>query len=145
MADSTTQETSCRMIPFHHKKEARRHNKKQWLKLRKREWMMKMYTEGKEGATQNAGVPKEEGTNLEEGVNAQEEDFEDWETEAAMLIDWSDALDFDAYTGDWSKLATSARSELFIGTSGIPVDELDEGASPHDRDFGGSPPPAMLS
>lgn len=35
MADATTQETSCRIIPFHHKRDARRQNRKQWMKLRK--------------------------------------------------------------------------------------------------------------
>jgi len=118
-ADSTTQETSCRVIPFHHKKSARQHNKKQWMKLRKREWMMKMYSEAKKGDGEGddfAGV---------EGIN--EDDFEDSDEEAAMLIDWSEALDFDSYSDDWGKLATSSRSELFTGTSDVPLDLLLQG------------------
>jgi len=55
-----------------------------------------------------------------------EDDFEDWDNEAAMLIDWSDALDFDSYSEDWGKLATSARSELFVGTSAVPLDFFDD-------------------
>jgi len=119
MADATTQETSCRVIPFHHKKSARQHNKKQWLKLRKREWMMKMYSQNK--STIDEWGEKEEAEGYDPG------DFEDDEGEAAMLIDWSEALDFDSYTEDWGKLATSSRSELFMGTSDAPLDLLLEG------------------
>jgi len=124
MADATTQETSCRIIPFHHKPEARRQNKKQWLKLRKREWMMKMYKDGKEGK-EPAQSPS-----ADEDPTDGNDDFEDWDDEAAMLIDWSDALDFDSYVDDWGKVATSARSELFVGTSGLPLDFVQDEGDP---------------
>lgn len=115
-ADSTTQETSCRVIPFHHKKSARQHNRKQWMKLRKREWMMKMYSDAKKEQEKDTAI---------DGID--EDDFEDEDAEAAMLIDWSEALDFDAYSEDWGKLATSSRSELFAGTSDVPLDLLLQG------------------
>jgi len=120
--DPTTQETSCRIIPFHHKPAQRRENKKRWMKLRKREWMMKMYKSNQDGAGaegSSSGSPG--GADADNGEEGEEANG-DWDEEAAMLIDWSDALDFDSYVNDWSKIATSERSELFLGTTALPLD-----------------------
>lgn len=119
MFDQITQETSCRIIPFHHNKTARRRNKQQWAKMRKREWLQKMYAAGKEAELAASSPLK--------GVKEDpEEDIEFEEDEAAILIQWSDGLDFEKYTEGWSQLATSARSELFSGLADIPFDALDE-------------------
>lgn len=118
MFDQITQETSCRIIPFHHNKKARRRNKQQWAKMRKREWLQKMYASGKEAEALKAAPssPSEE--------FPVDLDFE--EEEAAILVQWSDGLDFEKYTEGWSKLATSARSELFSGISDFPLEALDQ-------------------
>jgi len=140
MFDQITQDTSCRVIPFHYDKNKRRRNKQQWAKMRKREWLQKMYAEGKAAA--EAGFPAAAEAmpelmqqdppasfmphDAEGQASAWPDDLEFEEDEAAILVEWSDGLDFEKYCEGWSDLATSARSELFCGAANFPLESLEQ-------------------
>lgn len=133
MFDQITQDTSCRVIPFHHDKNKRRRNKQQWAKMRKREWLQKMYAEGK-AAEVSGGAPAAEEQVPPDSFMPQDPQEKDWrpddlefeEDEAAVLVEWSDGLDFEKYVEGWSDLATSARSELFCGAADFPLESLEQ-------------------
>lgn len=72
-------------------------------KQKKREWMTKLYTLGREGKVAGA----ESGSGKEEGE--EEELFEDEE-----LLSWTEQLDFDNYLDNWTRMATSNSAEAYV-------------------------------
>jgi len=97
----TTARTS-KPVVWHHDKMVRKAEVLRKRKERKRQWMREMYAQGKGSADGGGG-----------GGGGYEEEEEDIDA----LLEWSDALDYDAYHADWMSLATSSR----------PVDESSMG------------------
>ena len=109
--DVVAQETAGVDTEFHYSKLKRKEDKDLKRKLKKRDWMQKMYEQGRKG----------------------EDGGEELEMNDDDLLKWSNALDFDAYLDGWKHLATSgasdARLDESISESGLPT--------PQDFAFGG--------
>jgi hypothetical protein len=85
-------------VAWHHSKLVRREAAAQERKARKREWLRTMYALGKAGDEGGEAPPDEAEGEGEEDVDG--------------LLEWSDALDFEAYHADWLSTATSAQPEF---------------------------------
>ncbi|XP_062841839.1 protein MFI [Trichomycterus rosablanca] len=113
--DPITQDTSSRRTEFYHCKLIRRQDVERKKKIRKIEWMKKMYDEGALHAqTEN----KETALLVESSTQGMIHTAEqlgpggvfDWEVDE--LIEWTNALNFDEYIKEWKDLAVSKSSVL---------------------------------
>ncbi|OWF40183.1 uncharacterized protein C11orf65 homolog [Mizuhopecten yessoensis] len=114
MADPITWETSNKKYKFSHDKIIRRQDVEKQKKLKKIDWMKKMYKEG----MLKAKSDDQETVTLIEGAAAGmvatvdqmgPDALEDWEVDE--LLDWTTSLNFDEYLSNWKDTATSAYSE----------------------------------
>mmetsp|Transcript_1404 Transcript_1404/g.4775 ORF Transcript_1404/g.4775 Transcript_1404/m.4775 type:complete len:333 (-) Transcript_1404:1160-2158(-) len=96
--DPVTQHTSARRIIHHYDASVRKSEKIKRKKQRQREWMMKMYEEGK-----HTGVKKDTNQNSNTTILETSESDED-------LLLWTNNLDFEEYQSTWVSLATSCSS-----------------------------------
>ncbi|XP_007249035.3 protein MFI [Astyanax mexicanus] len=113
--DPTTQNTNNKRSEFHHCRIHRKQDVERKKKIRKIEWMKKMYGEGalhahtehKETAqlVENAMQVIMRAV-LQQGVDSVLE----WEVDE--LIEWTNALNFDEYLNEWKDLGTSNTSAL---------------------------------
>jgi hypothetical protein len=126
--DPITKETASRDSQHHWSRLKRREDLEKKRKDQKRTWMQKMYKEGliqeaqrkRMGEGHNDGVAGDDdddsggyNQNGEEGEEGCERrptptstpEFDDLDDEA--LLQWSSALDYDNYIGNWQSLATS--------------------------------------
>lgn len=114
--DPITALTAARRRDYHHVPLVRQQEAALKRKQRQRDWMTKMYAVGKSGGAGDggrAGAEEERELADDEGMSADDRE----------LLRWSSALDFNAYTEDWSTLATSQWSEDNIP---LPPDYFDE-------------------
>ncbi|XP_026793880.2 protein MFI [Pangasianodon hypophthalmus] len=113
--DPITQDTNCKRIEFHHCKLIRRQDAKRKKKIRKIEWMKKMYDEGAlhtHTQHRDTAVLVE---NSAKGMTCAVEQtgpgtITDWEVDE--LIEWTSALNFDEYINEWKIVGTSKSSML---------------------------------
>ncbi|NP_001373428.1 protein MFI-like [Danio rerio] len=87
---------------FHHCKIRRQQDVARKKKMRKIEWMRKMYAEGRTGHSKTA-------QQLQNSPETLLDSFEtsDFEQEVDELLAWTRALDFDDYINEWRNLGTS--------------------------------------
>ncbi|KAF5894373.1 hypothetical protein DAT39_015943 [Clarias magur] len=95
LGDPITQDTSCKRTDFHHCKLTRRQDAERKKKIRKLEWMRKMYDEG---ALHTHTEHRDLVENSAKGMTCALEQLGpdamlDWEVDE--LIEWTSALDFD--------------------------------------------------
>ena len=83
-------------------------------KEKKRQWLREMYRMGKSGAPPAA----DGGLSMSEG-RADTDDEEPDEEDLDALLEWSDALNYDAYHADWLGLATSHRPDKYSTASAL--------------------------
>ena len=110
--DPITSLTAGTRREYHHVPLVRQQQMAARRKQRQLEWMTKMYALGKTG-----GEPGDTG-DTGDGV-----DEEGLSAEDRALLTWSSALDYNAYTEEWSTLATSQWSEDNVP---LPSDFFDE-------------------
>lgn len=91
--------TASRKLDFHHLATKRREDKELMRRKKKREWLMRMYREARGGADGAAAAAADD--------ELEHEGDED-------LLSWSMGLDFDAYMSEWSALATSHPSDMYV-------------------------------
>jgi hypothetical protein len=94
---------------FHYSRQVRREDKMIARKHKKRKWMMKMYREGlaKERPEILAAAAGRGGSMHMQQLEV-DFDGDNWEEEAANLLEWSETLDFDSYLNEWTQIGTSA-------------------------------------
>jgi hypothetical protein len=97
--DPITASTAAKRTEYHHVPLVRQQQLAQRRKQRQLEWMAKMYALGKTGEQADTG-------DTAVGV-----DDDGMSVEDRALLAWSTALDYNAYTEEWSTLATSQWSE----------------------------------
>ncbi|KAJ3083642.1 hypothetical protein HDU99_007655 [Rhizoclosmatium hyalinum] len=131
LLDDTTTRTAAKKVKFHHLKFKRREELEKMKKLRKLEWMRKLYDEGKKLSTPEDEYPEFTPT-FADYINKTNKNQEkpkphvvfqteeqllqamaelETELEHDFLMKWSEALDFDAYSQDWLVLATTGKSD----------------------------------
>ena len=110
-SDPVTAITGDRASKFHFSKIKRREDMEAKRRKKKREWMRAMYSLGSEGRAE-----REEKLGAAESANEIGFNDEDYEaadgSEAAGLLEWSGALDYDGYVAHWRGLATTAPSDF---------------------------------
>ena len=114
-AEEVTWTTDVARPNFSHIPKQRREEIILKRKQKKREWMAKLYSLGKEGKEPANGGGKD-GLGSPEEISTIKLDFEDEDE----LLKWSEALDFDGYLDTWTKLATSNSTEAYI-----PLNDMD--------------------
>ncbi|GLE07181.1 hypothetical protein PINS_up017178 [Pythium insidiosum] len=79
-------------------------------RLKKRQWMHKLYTQGllKPTETKARSSPEQE---EDGGLLDVDFDSDDWEREADAMFEWATALDFDDYVEDWQELGCTASTD----------------------------------
>uniref|UniRef100_A0A7S0MRA8 Uncharacterized protein n=1 Tax=Pyramimonas obovata TaxID=1411642 RepID=A0A7S0MRA8_9CHLO len=102
--DPVTFISAAKRRPFHHNPSVRKEDALLRRKQRQREWMAKMYAEGK-GSVDPSVDPMARAALLQQ---MHEDDLDEDDRE---LLQWSAALDFAAYQEDWQTRATSTWSE----------------------------------
>ncbi|XP_058231785.1 protein MFI [Hemibagrus wyckioides] len=103
--DPITQDTSCKRTEFHHCKLVRRQDAERKRKIRKIEWMKKMYDEGAVHAhTDHGDTGMLLVEQLEPGTVV--------DREVDELFEWTQALNFDEYINEWKLVGTSKSSML---------------------------------
>lgn len=112
---------------FHYSKLKRQEDVKTKRKRRKQRWLRRMYAEGLAKERGTAKVKK--GGDVADVVDF---DNDDWEKDAAALLEWSSALDFDSYVDDWAAVGTSAGPGV---TEATMLDE-ESAADDDDDDYG---------
>lgn len=98
LGDMDTTARTSRPIVWHHDKMVRKEAAVRKRKERKRAWLREMYSLGKRGMDGDADA---------DGGPIPGDDDDDVDA----LLEWSEALDFDAYQADWLGLATSNRPD----------------------------------
>ncbi|TMW58336.1 hypothetical protein Poli38472_011924 [Pythium oligandrum] len=98
------------MDRFHYSRLVRKQDIETQRRLRKRQWMHKLYTHGL------LTDISPEATSLLHRAHSQEVfdvDFENeqWEAEAEEMFQWVSALDYDAYLDDWHELGKTASTD----------------------------------
>jgi len=107
--DPVSAYTASKTMKFHHDPLVRREEQAIKRKERQRAWMKRMYREGRKGR-EGGGEDGAEGYGSDGGGGG----LSDIDEEEDDLLRWSEALDFEAYTRDWSSMATSGRSEMNV-------------------------------
>ncbi|KAI1891281.1 hypothetical protein AGOR_G00142170, partial [Albula goreensis] len=113
-----TLETSCPKRPFHYSSLQRRQDVEKKKKMRKIEWMKKMYSEG---ALVACTQQRDTALLVQQGVQSLMEAVEqlgpthvmDWEVDE--LLEWTNALNFEDYLNEWKNMATSNSSDEYTG------------------------------
>ncbi|XP_017309086.1 protein MFI isoform X2 [Ictalurus punctatus] len=113
--DPVTQDTSSKRTEFHHCKLIRRQDAERKKKIRKIEWMKKMYEERALHAHTEHRDTAALVENSAEGMMWAIEQLGhgtivDWEVDE--LIEWTNALNFDEYINEWKLVGTSKSSML---------------------------------
>ncbi|XP_033741344.1 uncharacterized protein C11orf65 homolog isoform X2 [Pecten maximus] len=117
MSDPITWESSNKKYQFSHDKLQRKQDVDKRKKLKKIDWMKKMYRDG----MLKAKSDDPETVTLIEGAAAGmvatvdqmgPDALEDWEVDE--LLDWTTSLNFDEYMSNWKEVATSAYSERHV-------------------------------
>ncbi|KAK2814853.1 hypothetical protein Q7C36_023119 [Tachysurus vachellii] len=108
--DPITQDTGCKRTEFHHCKLIRRQDAERKRKIRKIEWMKKMYNEGAvhDHAEHRDTVVLQETSDKSERL----EPGGVVDREVDELIEWTNALNFDEYINEWKLVGTSKSSVL---------------------------------
>mmetsp|Transcript_23029 Transcript_23029/g.75059 ORF Transcript_23029/g.75059 Transcript_23029/m.75059 type:complete len:395 (-) Transcript_23029:67-1251(-) len=134
--DPITQYTAAKRYTFHFDPGMRREEKIARRKQKQREWMMKLYKQGRASA---AGADDDDGgesssaayTRPTTGTSVSTEtdshglpmrpkgqtpfdEFDAEEAELEEMLEWTGNLDFDAYQSEWLHLATSSGSEAYM-------------------------------
>ncbi|XP_073687331.1 protein MFI [Garra rufa] len=108
--DPITQDTNVKKIQFHHCKIRRRQDVARKKKIRKIEWMRKMYAEGLLHAhtehSETALLVQKSTESMMDSLEQIEPDLVS-EQEVDELLAWTKALNFDEYINEWRKLGTS--------------------------------------
>lgn len=104
--DEVEAETASKRQRFPHSALTRRADRERERKERRREWLRKMYVEGKRGESAKTPVADEDGS--------------DWEREADELLEWTARLgvDWDSYHEGWQCQATSRATDSARRTHG---------------------------
>ncbi|GBG23937.1 Hypothetical Protein FCC1311_001562 [Hondaea fermentalgiana] len=115
-ADPVTKQTRDKRVAFHFSKPKRQENKLALQKRRRREWMQKMYAQGRassgvRGPSEDKQEEKEEKSFLDERTG-EEEDFDDDNLDE--LLEWTNQLDFEDYVSEWHTSATSFDKSIAI-------------------------------
>ncbi|KAK2870125.1 hypothetical protein Q8A67_024517 [Cirrhinus molitorella] len=101
--DPITQDTNVKKIQFHHCKIQRRQDVARKKKIRKIEWMRKMYAEGLLHSHTEHGKTTERMMDSLEQIGPDSVS----EQEVDELLAWTKALNFDEYISEWRNLGTS--------------------------------------
>ncbi|XP_051970383.1 protein MFI isoform X1 [Xyrauchen texanus] len=110
--DPITQSTNCKKTEFHHCKIHRRQDVARKKKIRKIQWMRKMYAEGLllvSRPTDHRETALLEEKCAQRMINSLEQVGPDSisEQEVDELLAWTNALNFDEYANEWRDLGTS--------------------------------------
>ncbi|KAJ0403435.1 hypothetical protein ATCC90586_001724 [Pythium insidiosum] len=126
-SDPIAQATAKKTVPSSHlhARLVSRHDVELQRRLKKRQWMQKLYTQGLLKPTQSKDrpSPEEEGDSVDvdfDGDDWEREadaivdvdfDGDDWEREADAMFEWATALDFDDYVEEWQELGCTAATD----------------------------------
>ncbi|KAJ0389093.1 hypothetical protein P43SY_011909 [Pythium insidiosum] len=109
-SDPIAQATAKKTVPSSHlhARLVSRHDVELQRRLKKRQWMQKLYTQGLLKTTQSKDrlSPEEEGDSVDVDF-----DGDDWEREADAMFEWATALDFDDYVEEWQELGCTAATD----------------------------------
>ncbi|XP_067291304.1 protein MFI [Pseudorasbora parva] len=108
--DTITQDTNGKKIEFHHSKILRRQDVARKRKIRKIEWMRKMYAEGLLNArTEHSETALLVHKSTQRTMDSHQQIGPDSvsEQEVDELLAWTNALNFDEYITEWRILGTS--------------------------------------
>ncbi|KAJ3249311.1 hypothetical protein HDU77_007793 [Chytriomyces hyalinus] len=146
--DEVVCKTAQKVVPFHHLKLKRRQQVERLKKLKKLEWMTKLYEEGRKLGHSDPilqTVEKDEKvlfSNEQELLDAMA--TLESEVEHEFLTKWSEALDFDSYCDNWLELSTTGKSEDFKSLKAALADAPFKNPNSHDiklaHDFAAAPP-----
>lgn len=114
--DEVTARSAAKAYTFHFDAGVRREEKIKRQKQKRREWMMKMYTDrGENGGGKQTGTTKRVDGGVDAGNGGLEEDADEFLDDDEMdLLNWSTTLDFESYQKSWTAVATSSRSEASV-------------------------------
>lgn len=152
--DPVTTSTKAHRQPlFHFDPAVRRDERVRRAKQRRRDWLLKMYTGagGEPNEQADAGLPRLPGSSL---ADLDPDDMD--ELQVDELLEWSQHLDFNSYTTDWTSLACTLGSEALTPWDTPPAASL---LPPQGQDvraalaaagaplqpFQGGPSPAMAA
>ncbi|XP_076869550.1 protein MFI isoform X2 [Brachyhypopomus gauderio] len=122
LGDDITQDGSDSKTRFHHCKIRRRQDAERRRKMRKIEWMKKMYDQGSLRACTERRETALLVENSTQGMmNTVQQlgpnSILEWEVDE--LIEWTNALNFDEYINEWKDLGTSNSSMFENGNGGF--------------------------
>ena len=103
--DPVTVDTGAKVINYHHDRIKRQSDRAAARDTKRREWMLRMYREGKAKEEDEARKDRIAGewTMTGKSVSAEEPEVEDLDE----MLQWADELDFDSYSSAWSTIGTS--------------------------------------
>ncbi|KAI4894131.1 hypothetical protein NFI96_011314, partial [Prochilodus magdalenae] len=127
LGDPLTQHTNNKRFEFHHCRIRRQQDVERKKKIRKIEWMKKMYDEGSLHICTEHRETTQLGENSTQAMmralqQPGPENILEWEVEE--LIEWTNALNFDEYIKEWRDVGTS-NSSAFQKDKRVVVSEHD--------------------